>query len=338
VRDADAEASQREAADPSRPITAPGRPTPTVAVSVPSRETAVPERLIGKTVGRYHLKEFLGGGGAGLAFSAWDADRRQAACLKLFFPQPDGFHAEETTRTVFAALVRIDHPSIVKPMDVGRFDWEGVGTHYLAMELIDGEPLDVWLRSAPPATDSLAPRLTIAAALTDGLHAAHSCRYAGKSGIQSVGLVHGDVKPTNVMLRRDGTPVLLDFLDFRQGGRPPATEEELEGTDSCTMEMGTPGFMAPEQERQGIITFASDIYSLGLVVQQLLGYPGTTLRPAWVPAALHELVASMTARSPEARPTDLLALAQQLREAAAPPRGLWAKAVGLFRAPGAGGR
>lgn len=145
---------------------------------------------------------------------------------------------------------RVKHPNLCSVLDVGR---DG-RRFYLAMEWIDGHTLAHVLEHGDAPTQDRS--LELVATLAEALQAAHEA-----------GIVHRDLKPSNIMLRPDGQPVIIDFGTAK---RFDNTETLLTLTGSI---VGTPGYMAPEQitSHAGEIGPASDVYSLGVVLYELLG-------------------------------------------------------------------
>jgi eukaryotic-like serine/threonine-protein kinase len=173
---------------------------------------------------------------------------------------------------------RLSHANVVKVFDVG----EAEGRPYIAMEHVDGETLAELLSrsgSLPPAEVT-----RLGAQAARALAAAHSA-----------GLVHRDVKPQNLLLRRDGLLKLGDFgIAFGRDG----TRLTMAGTV-----LGTEAYLAPEQARGAEVTEAADVYALGLVLVELLtGAPDRDAPLAGVPSALTGVVRRCLARDPRRRP------------------------------------
>jgi Tol biopolymer transport system component len=209
---------------------------------------------IGQTIGRYRIDALLGAGGMGEVFLAEDVQLHRHAALKIL---PERFTAdaarvrrfEQETRAVLA----LNHPNIVTLFDLGQAD----GAYYMATEYVEGETLRARLQreGALPAREALEIALQIAAALT----AAHAA-----------GIIHRDIKPENVMIRRDGYVKVLDF------GLAKVTEAaHLDDTDSSSLTesgavMGTARYMSPEQARGLRVDARSDLFSLAVVLYEML--------------------------------------------------------------------
>jgi serine/threonine protein kinase len=241
--------------------------------------------------GRYAVGERLGSGGAADVLRAVDLTLGRPVAVKLFRPGGDpeleaGF-AEEAE-----LLARLQHPGLVTVYDAGVHG----GRAFLVMQLVEGPTLRRRLQEEPltlPATQRIGARLSHALA---HVHAA--------------GIVHRDMKPSNILLDEDGMPHLTDFGIARL---TDATTRTRSGTFT-----GTAAYMSPEQVRGDRPGPESDVYALGLVLLECLTgeieYAGTALEsavarlhrapaiPADLPAELRELLAAMTSSRPSERP------------------------------------
>src|SRR6516165_8251414 len=195
--------------------------------------------------GPYRLMEVVGRGGMGAVYRAERADGEvtQQVAVKLLppgaaDPQRERFLQE---RQILAAL---EHPNIARLMDAGHLD---NGQPFLAMEYVNGKPIDVFAVSLS-VRQKIALFLKVCAVVT----------YLHRNLI-----VHRDLKPSNVLVTAEGEPKLLDFgiakiLDL-------STDATVTG-----MRMLTPDYASPEQAAGGRISTATDVYSLGAVLYQLL--------------------------------------------------------------------
>jgi serine/threonine protein kinase len=265
-----------------------------------------PELLTGHVFGAYILKSPIGRGGSGIVYRAWNSTLGQNACVKVMYPLTDeALRIGATLTRSVRALAALNHRFLVKVFDLGRAQFADATSYYLAMELIDGPSLDSWhlLGKNRDASTLLQMGLDLATALD----AAHNCRYIDETGFEQAGLLHGDIKPTNIIVRRDNSPVLLDFMmvDLQRLLDRKLIPHTNRTVECLTGLFGTPGFMAPEQERDGIVTVQSDLYSLGVTLSKTVF--SSMMKPVAKPsddkrATLPNLLLWMTQREPERRP------------------------------------
>lgn len=197
--------------------------------------------------GRYEIRASVGRGGMGAVYRVRDMETEAERALKVLHATAEEENAAVRFRREIEILSRLRHPNIV---DI--FDWGVVGDRmYFTAELIDGEDLRTILRQRgvfPP--DEVA---RIGARVAEALGAAHR-----------IGIVHRDVKPHNVMIRRDGRVTLLDFGVARGAGI------DMNTVTATGVIVGTPEYMPPEQFQGYRVDARSDIYSLGIVLYELL--------------------------------------------------------------------
>jgi serine/threonine protein kinase/tetratricopeptide (TPR) repeat protein len=216
----------------------------------------------GQMIGSYRLVRSLGRGGMGEVFLAERADDqfRQKVAIKLVRRGLLSRHIEGRLRQERQILASLDHPNIARLFDGGTtLD----GTPYIVMEYIDGEPLDLYCDHRKLTIEQ---RLRLFITVCSAVHRAH----------QSL-IVHRDLKPSNILVTTDGVPKLLDF-----GIAKMLDDRELMHTMAVTQEdvrVMTPDHASPEQIRGDIISTASDVYVLGVLLYELLcGYKPFALR------------------------------------------------------------
>jgi eukaryotic-like serine/threonine-protein kinase len=265
--------------------------------------------------GRYRVERTIGSGGMALVVLARDTELDRPVAIKLL---AENLARDAEFRRRFVREARLAaglaHPNVARIFDAG----EDGDRPYIVMEHVEGETLaDVLARRGRVPPDE-AVRLAIQACA--GLQHAHD-----------TGLVHRDVKPQNLLLRDDGTLKLVDFGIARAA-------ETTRLTQAGTI-LGTAAYLAPEQAAGDEVTSAADVYSLGVVLYELLTgrtpYTFETLaeladrsaadpiRPIadlapGVPPALEDVVMRCLARNPAYRPSSAAELARELR-AALPP-------------------
>ena len=217
--------------------------------------------------GRYHLEELVGRGGMGRVFRARDVATGRMVAVKVLHraagDEPD--RAERFKREI-GILARIKHPAVPAVLTWGEVD----GSLYFASEFIDGVDLttETARRGRWPAADAA----TLAAAVADALAAAHA-----------LGIVHRDVNSNNIMIPRAGGVRLLDFGIARAGG------VDITRITSTGIILGTPVYMAPEQFESRPVDARSDIYSLGVVLFEMLtGRPPFSGQTAMAIALQHK--------------------------------------------------
>jgi serine/threonine protein kinase/tetratricopeptide (TPR) repeat protein len=209
--------------------------------------------LAGRTVGRFLLHERIGAGGMGQVFRAEDTTLKRIVAIKRMAPH---LQFEERDRERFLKEAQrasaLNHPNIASIYDV----IQEKGEILLVMEYIEGKTLRERLRSPI----SMAEFVAIGMQCAEGLGAAHEQR-----------IVHGDIKPENIMLTAQHRVKILDFgVAKRFAGADPAqaTQSVVSMTISTS---GTPGYMAPEVLQQKIYDGRADLFSLGLVFYEMLG-------------------------------------------------------------------
>jgi len=179
------------------------------------------------------------------------------------------------------------------------------------MDLIDGVSLDVWCRRPKAPIDRYRLALPVFRQVAAALCAAHETSYVDELGFEVRSVLHGDVKPANIIVDTTGYARLVDFLqlDVQRLIDPRVLSPEvLKEPTPITAALGTPGFMAPEQERHGIVTVATDVYGLGITYANALADKATSnpifdlFRESKIPAAFRELVLRMIDAKPENRP------------------------------------
>ncbi len=251
-----------------------------------------PSKNIGTEIGPYRIQKFLGAGGMGEVYLAEDNRLKRRVALKLL---PAYFAADDERLARFQREAEtasaLNHPNILTIHEVG----ESEGVRFIATEFIDGETIQELILNRQLRLGEI---LDIATQVVSGLAAAHAA-----------GIVHRDIKPDNIMRRHDGLVKLLDFGVAKL--LEPAQEldggSRLAQTEMGTL-VGTVSYMSPEQARGLAIDARTDIWSLGVVLYQMLAnrlpFTGATRMDTLVDILEHEprpLLPAGAARSPELR-------------------------------------
>src|SRR6185437_13311758 len=228
-------------------------PAPAVCGGDPLDDEGAQAQLTGQRLGSYRLLAQIGAGGMGQVYRAVRADDeyQQEVAIKLVRASADPQFVTQRLRTERQILASLVHPNIARLLDGGTTP-EGVP--YLVMELIDGEPITRYCEER---------KLDVTARLQLFLRVCSAVQYAHQRMV-----IHRDLKPSNILVTADGAPKLLDF-GIAKILEPGAIPVHADATVN-TLRILTPEYASPEQIKGEPITAASDVYSLGLVLYELL--------------------------------------------------------------------
>ncbi len=258
--------------------------------------------------GRYRLERRVGGGGMGDVWEGTDTILWRTVAVKILLADlVDDRGFRERFRREARAIAVMKGPGVVEVYDYGEIDDGDAAIAYLIMEFVDGRPLSrllgLWGRLGSADT------LRVIGGVAEALQVAHTA-----------GIVHRDIKPGNILVRDDGSVVLVDFGIARAGHNLTLT--------TTGVVLGTVTYMSPEQAAGENLTFASDLYSLGVVAHQCLagsppfkadtplGVLSAHLRndppplPPEVPREVDAIVARALAKEPSDRWSDAAAFAR----------------------------
>jgi serine/threonine protein kinase len=253
---------------------------------------AAKDDLVGATLGHYRIVGRLGHGGMGVVYRATDEKLRRAVALKVL---PDASGNEEKRQRFLRearSAASITHPNVAVIHAVDEAD----GRIYIAMELVEGENLRTRLERGRL---DLAMAKDLAGQIARGLAAAHE-----------KGIVHRDLKPENIMITPAGVVKLLDFGLAKVGVDKPAsgkTQAALAKTETMVTSdegriMGTPEYMSPEQALGEPLDVRSDVFSLGIVLYEMLSgtrpFGGTTTGAILV-AIARDVAPALRDRAPD---------------------------------------
>jgi len=214
--------------------------------------TGFEDALVGRRVGPYQLVRRLGQGGMATVYLATRADEhfKKRVALKLIPPGPDNQDLSRRFRNERQTLAALDHPNIVKLLEGGTTD---DGLPYLVMDYVEGVPLDDYCDHHKLSIDE---RLRLFRKVCEAVQYAHQRL-----------IIHRDLKPSNVLVTADGTVKLLDFGIAKLLNPEAAATLVVTRTGQRAM---TPEYASPEQVRGEPLTNATDVYSLGVALYELL--------------------------------------------------------------------
>jgi serine/threonine protein kinase len=283
--------------------------------------------MIGQTLNQYRIEELLGMGGMGVVYRARDTKLQRPVALKILKPELVSDPVRKRRFLVEAqAAAAVSHPALASVYDVDEAD----GTMFIAMEYIEGRTVG---RLIAEGELDLQGAVAIGHQIAEGLARAHEAK-----------IIHRDIKSDNIMVTRDGHAKLLDFglaklLD------PGLTDDEIPVEVSRTLTrqqvhtiagtvLGTPNYMSPEQARGRPVDSRSDIFSLGVVLYEMVtgelpfnrdtvldtmhaivfeeAKPVTSLRRN-LPPQVHQIISRCLRKRPEDRYPDAGRLADDLK-------------------------
>lgn len=280
--------------------------------------SSVADARIGRRLLHYEIVEKLGEGGMGVVYKARDLRLQRFVALKLlpWAEAADPARRERFLREARAASA-LSHPHIITVHDIAT---EG-GTDFIVMEYIDGQPLD---RLIPRRGLPLRDAVTYALQIADAVAAAHN-----------VGIVHRDLKPGNVVVGANGRLRVLDFgLAKLLESDQPSNDETVAPLTGAGVVLGTIAYMAPEQSVGEVIDHRADIFSLGVMLYEMVSgvrpfqggnhaatiyalhyavpQPLSTIHSG-VPSALDDVIARALAKKPDDRYANAEAMIADLR-------------------------
>ena len=236
---------------------------------------------VNSNISHYRIVEKIGAGGMGEVYLAQDTGLERQVALKILLAEvaDDEDRVRRFVQEAKAASA-LNHPNILTVYEIGNFE----NLRFIATELIKGETLRDRLKGEPL---TLQATLGVALQIAAALNAAHEA-----------GIVHRDIKPENIMIRDDGLVKVLDF------GLAKLTEKKTAAVDSESetraqvktspgLVMGTVAYMSPEQARGKVVDARSDLWSLGVVVYEML-----TKRTPFAGETTNDSIAAILTKEP----------------------------------------
>jgi serine/threonine protein kinase len=217
-----------------------------------NQTTVVDFSIIGRELGSYRIERPLGAGGMGEVYLAYDSKLKRRVALKTL---PAEFVLDDERIKRFErearAVSALNHPNIVTIYDFGQAD----GINYIVTELIEGKTVRELINTKPPLKETL----SIVSQTCDALSAAHK-----------LGIVHRDIKPENIMVRPDGYVKVLDFGLAKLNPQAGTFQISLTNYTQKGMIIGTLAYMSPEQVSDDNVDHRTDLWSLGVVLYEML--------------------------------------------------------------------
>ena len=230
---------------------------------------------VGNRIGAYRILKELGHGGMGTVYLAERDDEhyRQQVAIKLINPGLGGDAIRRRFRKEMQILADLNHPNIARLFDGGE---TSDGLPYLVMEYVEGRPINVYCDERKLSTDE---RLKLFTLVCDAVQYAHQHL-----------VIHRDIKPGNILVTHEGSPKLVDF------GIAKLLDQSTSGATMTALSFMTPEYASPEQVSGVSVTTATDIYSLGVVLYELLSGRLPYRLKSRVP---HELAKAICDQEPE---------------------------------------
>src|SRR6185369_8653464 len=213
------------------------------------------QRLVsGAQIGAYRLESQLGEGGMGTVYLALDTKLNRPVAIKFLSDDLADAAARRRFQREAQMASSLNHPHILTVLDVGELG----GRQYLVTEFIDGGTLKDWAKAENHSWRQVVDLLT---GVADGLAAAHGAA-----------ILHRDIKPTNILVAKNGYAKLADFglAKLDEDKQPDTTGTLTEGRTRPGVVLGTIAYMSPEQASGKKLDARSDIFSFGVVLYELL--------------------------------------------------------------------
>ena len=243
------------------------------SISFVDRKEKFYEKFIGLKIMNYEIIEYIHAGGFGGVYKARHNKLRNIVALKISHEIDEGFEfLDEIMSVGITGLQLLNHKYIIRTIDMGEIIINDSKRIFIIMEYISGGTL-ADLNKENLSGDEVLKRIEIFKKVCRGMHYSHNIRYRNKLGFQSTGLMHGDIKPANILLTETLEPRIMDFMFVDMSKLVEIKlklPEEIERLNCATMAFGTEGYMPLEQKINGIVTEKTDIYGLGILLFEIL--------------------------------------------------------------------
>jgi eukaryotic-like serine/threonine-protein kinase len=255
------------------------------ALAAPAELRTDPRRLEGRRLGNYEILREIGRGGMGTVYLARRSDGlfEQQVAIKVVTPESAGHEVIERFEQERAILASLQHPNIARLYDAGSTE---EGWPYFVMEYVEGKPIDQWCDDRKL---NISERIRLFRAVCDAVQFALQHR-----------VIHRDLKPANILVTEQGTVKLLDF-GIAKLVSVDADQKTALATRTGTRLM-TPEYASPEQVRAEEITPLSDLYSLGVILYELV----TGRRPYRLKSRIFHEIVRVVCEQPPTRPSSVV--------------------------------
>ena len=220
-------------------------------------------------LGAFVIQRLLAAGGSGVAYVGRNPRTGQHVCVKVSLPVLSDMEGiRRALSRGIRGLVALNHPHIVRVHEFDALELADARSFYVVMDYVEGALLDAWAAALPRNQDGLRSFIRIAFLIAHALEAAHTCRYLDDTGFETVGVMHGDVKPGNILVRPDGAPAIMDFMMIDIHRALDRTVRRHHPRRRMTRRsLARRGLWHREQEQEGVVTVRTDIYGLGATLR-----------------------------------------------------------------------
>jgi serine/threonine protein kinase len=238
----------------------------------PPAAELLPADFIGLKINSYIITEYINSGGFGSVYKAKHENLERVVAIKISHQITRGYRNIKDVLSVGVnGLKHLIHPNIVKVEDLFEGSFRDEKRLVIVMEYVPGGALKD-LKKEGLSKEEMAQRMAIFTKICHAIFYAHTKKYKNSMGLPITGLMHGDIKPTNVLLTTAGEPKVMDFM-FVDLNRLLEIETKVPDFltlhDYGTRAIGTAGYMSPEQSVQGEVDEQTDIFALGILLFEL---------------------------------------------------------------------
>jgi serine/threonine protein kinase len=225
-----------------------------------------------KTLGHYTTLEYLGCGSFSAVYTAVHNFTKERVALKIAHTNDKSLIEEfnKIVKSGLKGLLKMDHKDIIGIRDYFMISQDGTDYFVMVLDLVKGQSLD---RTNVFESLSVDEKLKMFVRICEAISYAHNFEYTDQNDYQSFrlkGIFHGDIKPNNILITPENEPKIIDFSFLNLKRALDDNDTRFGNKEVNTGAFGTPGYMAPEQEASGVVNEKTDVYSLAVVLKQLI--------------------------------------------------------------------